>query len=105
MPLILSGSFLSMEWVQILQAVLALMFVIGLLLLTLWLLKYCQQKGLKCRLLKNHKTDSRIEVMEIRRLDAKNTIFIVRCDQSEYSLLLGANNNLLLSVTKVENHD
>lgn len=94
-----------MEWVQILQAVLALMFVIGLLLLTLLLLKYCQQKGLKCRLLKNLKTDSRIEVMEIRRLDAKNMIFIVRCDQSEYSLLLGANNNLLLSVTKVENHD
>lgn len=36
-----------MEWIMILKAVLALAFVLGLLLLTLWLFKYCELHGAK----------------------------------------------------------
>lgn len=38
-----------MDWHHVLQALLSLVFVIGLLLLTLWLFKYCQLKGGNCR--------------------------------------------------------
>lgn len=42
-----------MEWIMILKAVLALAFVLGLLLLTLWLFKYCELHGDQNRFSKN----------------------------------------------------
>ncbi len=85
-----------MEWHQILHAVLSLVFVIGLLFLTLWIFKYCEQKGLKCRLMKNLKSGQRINIVEKRPLDARNQIVLVEADQTEYLLLLGTNGSLLL---------
>lgn len=85
-----------MEWHSILQAVLALVFVIGLLLLTLWLAKYCETKGAKCRLFQKFSDSRRLEIIETRRLDGKNTLALVKCDETEYLLLLGTSSNLLL---------
>lgn len=88
-----------MEWTDILQAVLSLIFVIGLLLLTLWVFKYCELKGLKCKLVKNLKAGQRLEVIEFRRLDSKNTVVLLRRDDREYLILLGAGNSQLLDNT------
>lgn len=88
-----------MEWTDILQAVLSLIFVIGLLLLTLWVFKYCELKGLKCKLVKNLKAGQRLEVIEFRRLDSKNSVVLLRRDDREYLILLGAGNNQLLDNT------
>ena len=88
-----------MEWHDILQAVLSLIFVIGLLLLTLWVFKYCEQKGLKCKLVKNLKAGQRLEVVEFRRLDSKNSVVLLRRDDREYLLLLGNNSSQLLDNT------
>lgn len=86
-----------MDWHNLIHAVLALVFVIGLLLLTLWLLKYCQIKGLNCKIVRSLKSGGRLEVIEQKRLDAKNTVVLLRCDTEEHLLLLGANSNLLLA--------
>ncbi len=88
-----------MEWHDILQAVLSLIFVIGLLLLTLWVFKYCELKGLKCKLVKNLKAGQRLEVVEFRRLDSKNSVVLLRRDNREYLLLLGNNSSQLLDNT------
>lgn len=98
-----------MEWQDILQAVLSLIFVIGLLLLTLWVFKYCELKGLKCRLVKNLKAGQRLEVIEFRRLDSKNSVVLLRRDDREYLLLLGTNSARMLdntpSITGPSNND
>ncbi|MBE6444682.1 MAG: hypothetical protein E7019_01290 [Alphaproteobacteria bacterium] len=85
-----------MEWYQILQAVLSLVFVIGLLLLVLWTFKYCEQKGLKCKLVKKLRNGQRLAVLEKRNIDAKNQLVLVRIDNEEYALLVGGNSSLLL---------
>lgn len=90
-----------MDWHNLVHAVLALIFVIGLLLLTLWLLKYCQLKGLNCKIVRSLKSGGRLEVIEQKRLDAKNTVVLLRCDTEEHLLLLGTSANLLLSTKQV----
>lgn len=85
-----------MEWMHIFQAVLSLIFVIGLLLLTVWFFKYCEQKGLKSRFAAKLKAGSRINIVEIRRLDAKSALLLVECGDTEYLILNGANTALLL---------
>ena len=62
-----------MEGLMILKAVLSLAFVLGLMLLTLWAIKYCQLHGAKNKLL-----------------------VLFKKDDKEYLLLLGATQNLLI---------
>lgn len=85
-----------MEWHNILQAVLSLMFVLGLLFLTLWLVKYCELKGLKCRFVKKLKDAQRLNISEIRRIDSKNTLMLLQCDDCEYLILQSPSSNLVL---------
>lgn len=98
-----------MEWVSILQAFLSLVFVIGLLLLTLWLIKYCQLKGINCRMVRRLKNAQRLDVLEMRRLDARNTLLLFRCDDQEYVVMLGAGSPLLIdhksAAPKDDTHD
>lgn len=85
-----------MEWGQIAQAVLSLIFVIGLLLLTLWAVKYCELKGLKSRFVKQLKQNQRLEVVERHKIDARNTLILLRRDNVETLVLLGSSQNLIL---------
>ena len=78
-----------MEWHQILQAVLSLVFVIGLLLLTLWFFKYCEQKSGKLGLVRRLKSSQRLDVIEIRRIDARNSAVLLKYDNTEHLVLLG----------------
>lgn len=90
-----------MEWMMMVKAVLALAFVLGLLLLVLWLLKYCELHGAKNRFFKKLQTSQRLSIEEVRRIDAKNSLVLVRKDNTEMLLLLGANQNLLLETAKI----
>lgn len=95
-----------MDFGQIFQAVLALVFVLGLLLVTLWFIKLCQQKGLSCRLGKTGLPSKRLTIVEQRRIDAKNTVVLVKCDSEEFLILLGSTNLLLQTYpAKVPAHD
>lgn len=81
----------------LLKAVLSLSFVLGLLLLTLWAMKYLEVNGGKCRLMRKLNGAKRIEVVETKRLDAKNTLFLVRRDNVEHLLVIGSSNLLVES--------
>lgn len=88
-----------MEWHQILHALLSLVFVIGLLFLTLWVFKFCEQKGGKCKFIKHLKTGQRINILEKRAIDSRNQIILIRADKTEYLILLGSSGNLLLKTS------
>ena len=85
-----------MEWIMLLKTVLALAFVLGLLLLTLWVVKYCELKGGKNLFMRKLQENQRLSVVEIRRIDARNSVVLIRRDETEHLLLLGSTQNLLL---------
>lgn len=85
-----------MEWALFLKTVLALAFVLGLMLLTLWVVKYLEIRGVKNRFMRKLQSERRIEIVEIKRIDARNSLALVRRDDSEYLLLLGSSQNLVL---------
>lgn len=91
-----------MEWMMILKAVLVLVFVLGLLLLTLWLLKYCELHGTKNCLFKKLQASQRVTIEEIRRVDSRNSVVLIKKDNTEMLLLLGTNQNLLLDTTEIK---
>lgn len=91
-----------MEWMLIVKAILSLAFVLGLLLLVLWLLKYCELHGAQNRFFKKIQSSQRLSVEEIRRLDAKNSLVLIRKDNTEMLLLLGADQNLLLETAQID---
>ena len=83
------------------QALFALIVVVGLMLLVFWCIKYCEVKGCKNPFLKKLNIHNRLSVIETKRLDAKTTLLITRCDDEEYVILLGADTSLLLKTKKV----
>ena len=85
-----------MEGMMILKAMLSLAFVIGLMLLTLWAIKYCQLHGAKNRFMRKLGEQQRLQVLEIRRLDARNILVLFRRDDAEHLILLGTAQNLLI---------
>lgn len=88
-----------MEWIQIIQAILSLVFVLGLLFMTIWFFKYCEQKGLRTRFFNQLKSGSRINIVETRRIDARSSLVLVTCDNTQH-LILNSNNTSLLIESK-----
>ena len=88
-----------MEFSQILLAFLALVFVLGLMFITLWLIKFCQQKGINYRINYCLKKGKRIKIIENQRLDIKNSVILLECDNQEFLILLGSNSNTILNQT------
>ena len=91
-----------MEISQLLQTVIAFVFVLGLMFLTLWLIKICQQKGALIKFGKCLKQNSRISVLERHRLDVKNSAVLLKCDNTEYLVIIGEKSHTLLQQTKVK---
>ena len=91
-----------MEFSQLLQAILAFVFVLGLMFLTLWLIKICQQKGALTKFGKCLNKNSRINILERHRLDIKNSVVLLRCDNTEYLVLIGEKSHTLLQQTIVK---
>lgn len=90
-----------MDFMLFFQALLALFIVLGLMLLLFWFAKYCEVKGCKNPFFKKLNIRNRLSVVEVKRVDAKNTLVIARCDDDEYVLLLGNTSSLLLKTNKV----
>lgn len=78
-----------MDWLLIIKAVLSLIFVLGLLMVTLWGIKYLEQRSSNCRFLKATDKKRRLEILETKRLDARNSLYLIRRDNTEHLLLLG----------------
>ena len=90
-----------MEFSQFIQAVCALIFVLGLLFITLWLIKLCQQKGLSYTVGKKLLGSSKIKVLEQKRLDAKNALVLVAFEQEEILLLINNGSGLIVNRKKI----
>lgn len=91
-----------MEPSQLLQAVLAFIFVLGLMFLTLWLIKICQQKGSLIKFSKCLNKNSRINIIERHRLDIKNSVVLLKCDNTEHLVIVGEKSHTILQQTKVK---
>ena len=89
-----------MDFSQLVQTFLSFIFVIGLLFITLWFIKICQQKGLNCKLSRCLCNNKRIKIIEQHRLDIRNQISLIQCDNTEYLVLLGQNSHTILNQTK-----
>ena len=94
-----------MDFVLIFKALLSLVFVIGAIFLVFGLMKWCEAKGLKNPVLQKIAGQSRLSIIETKRVGAKNTLLLLRCDDEEYLLLLGNTQNLVLKTKKVAKND
>lgn len=81
---------------MLLKAVLSLAFVLGLLMLTLWAIKYCQIYSSQNCFMRKLSAEQRLNIIETRKLDAKNTLVLLKKDNVEHLLLLGASQNILV---------
>ncbi len=85
-----------MEITLIIKAVLTLVFVLGLLFLTVWALKYCELKSANNRLFNKIRNHRRLEVIESNRIDLRNSLVLVRRDNTEHLLLLSPSGSTLI---------
>ena len=76
-----------------LRAILALLFVIGLIFICAAVIK---KTGLDKRLSGNISGARRLSIVETMYLDPKRRVVIVKCDTKEHVLLLGGTSDLLI---------
>jgi len=81
------------EWMGYVRALLALVFVAGLIFLFAGIAK---KTGLDKRLAGNKGGTRRLEVMETLYLDPKHRMVLVRCGTREHLLLVGTAGDLLI---------
>lgn len=91
-----------MEIALILKSILSLVFVLGLMLLSLWLVKYCYVNFSNHKLIAKLSYKTRIKIVETKRLDARNNLVIVECDDVEYLVVASQGQPLLLKEKKVK---
>ena len=89
-----------MDTSQLLQTIMAFIFVLGLMFITLWFIKVCQQKGALVKFGKSLNKNSRIKILERHRLDIKNSAVLLKCDNSEYFVILGEKSHTIIHQTK-----
>lgn len=77
-----------MDAMEILRAVLALLFVLALILLVAWLVR---RFGLDRNWKPASGAKRRLEVMERMTIDPKRQVVLIRCDSREHLLVLGQN--------------
>ncbi len=81
-----------MEWIQVLHALMALILVLGLLFITLCGIKYIEQKS---SFLNKFNKKSRLNIIEIKRIDAKNILVLIQRDNTEHLILVGPNSQVI----------
>lgn len=91
-----------MEFSQLLQTILAFIFVLGLMFITLWFIKICQQKGTLIKIGKCLNKSSRISIAERCRIDIKNSAVLLKCDGCEYFVIIGEKCHTVLHQTKLK---
>lgn len=82
-----------MEWLDYFRFVIALAFVLGLIGVLAWL---GRRSGFVVRPTNPGSASSRISIVEVRAVDAKHRLVLVRRDDAEHLILLGAGSDLLV---------
>lgn len=83
-----------MEAMSLIRAVLALIFVLGLIGGAAWAAKRYGASRLSGLV---RGKDARLKVMEVRPIDARNKLVLVRHDQREHLLLIGPGQSTVIS--------
>ena len=73
---------------EVLHAVLALVLVLGLLLLTVWVIKFLQVKAAGCGMLQKMVAKDRVRIVEQKRIDAKTKLVLFTKDDCEFLVLI-----------------
>ena len=94
-----------MELALIIKAILSLIFVLGLLFITIWGLKYCELKSTKNKLFNKLRNQHRLEILENSRIDLRNNLVLVRRDNVEHLLLLSPSGNQLIESRTVNSFE
>ena len=81
-----------MELIDLGRFIISLLFVLGLILLIAWGIR---KSGLEHKLQKMRKTE-RLAIVEAIHIDQKNKLVIVKRDDKEHLIMLGATGNLLI---------
>lgn len=85
-----------MEFWVVLKALFSLAFVLGLMLVALWAVKYCQLHAGKIGFVKKIKHNPRLDVVEKRKLDARNTLVLIKRDNVEHLVLINGANSIVI---------
>lgn len=92
-----------MEWTLIIKSLLSLVFVLGLMFVTIWSIKYCQLHASKAKILGKIKSKSRVKIVENKKIDLKNSVVLIECDSQEYLVLLSQSQVVILNDDKTKN--
>lgn len=89
--------------IELIRAVFALAFVVGLMWLLGYLLRrYGSQLGFSPLMNRTGK-DRRLQVLEVLPLDTRNKLVLIRHDDHEHLVVIGPQNALSLYQNKAEN--
>ncbi len=91
-----------MDALGILQSVLAFVFVLGLLFICLWGIKFLQVKIPCCKAFQKLNVGQKVEVVWVKRIDARHMVFVLQKDNKEFFILSGNGQSLLLDVSEVK---
>ncbi len=94
-----------MEWSLVFKSLFSLMFVLGLMFVCIWTIKYFQANISKNALIKKIKPKTRIKIVENKRIDIKNSVVLIEADEVEYLVLLSPANSVVLSQKKILSED
>lgn len=96
-----------MDFILLVKAIVSLLFVLGLLFLTLWGIKYIEIHSATGRFFKKLNDKRRLEVVEIKRIDSRNALVLVRRDDKEHLLLVGPSSQIIENniCTEGQNHE
>ena len=84
-----------MDFILLIKAVVSLLFVLGLLFITLWAIKYIELHSASSRFFKKLNNKKRLEVVEIKRIDGRNALVLIRRDDKEHLLLIGTSSQII----------
>lgn len=91
-----------MELALLLKSILALLFVLGLMFVSLWLLKSFNNGLAKNKFIKGFSSKNRIKIIESKKIDVKNTIILLEADGEEFLLALSSGGATVLKQKKAK---
>lgn len=84
-----------MDFILLIKAIVSLLFVLGLLFLTLWAIKYIEVHGACSRFFKKMDKQRRLNIVEIKRIDSRNSLVLIQRDNKQHLLLIGPSSQII----------
>lgn len=86
----------SIEWVDIVKLFFSLVFVLSLMALLAFVMRYLDAPNRFNRIIAQKFPRRRLQVIERHTIDRNNTVVILRCDSREHVVVIGQNAHSVL---------